>query len=126
MPWKATKVIVFLYLIASAAVSIYALYGLWRLDPAALVVSAGRGTFPETDKLKGGQLTIRNVDPARLEVAGMQSTLKVYGYNFTPSSKVRLNGVERTPQFVDDHELVVTITASDTTMPMMLSVTVVG
>jgi hypothetical protein len=124
MPWKATKVIVFLYLIASAALSVYALYGLWRLDPAALIESAGRGTFPDTDKLKGGASTIRNVDPARLEVAGTQSTLKVYGYNFDESSKVRLNGVERAPLFVDEHELVVTLTPGDAAMPTILSVTV--
>jgi Putative Ig domain len=125
MPWKITKLIVFVYLISSAAVSIYALYGLWRLDPAALVESVGRGAFPDTDKLKGGPPKIQNVDPARLAVGGMQSTLKVYGYNFDAASTVRLNGVARTPQFVDEHELVVLLTPSDTTSPAILSATVV-
>ena len=125
MSWKATKVIVFVYLIASAAFSVYALYGLWRLDPTALVEPVGRGEFPDAGKPPNDVPKIRNVDPARLEVGGTQSTLKVYGYNFTPSSKVRLNGLERPVQFVDAHELVVALTANDTTMPAMLSVTVV-
>jgi hypothetical protein len=125
MPWKITKLIVFVYLIASAAVSIYALYGLWRLDPAALVESAGRGAFPDTDKLKGGPPRIQSVDPARLAVGGTQSILKVYGYNFDQTSTVSLNGVARAPQFVDEHELVVMLTPSDTTTPTILSATVV-
>jgi hypothetical protein len=126
MAWKVTKVIVFVYLIASAAFSVYALYGLWRLDPAALVEPAGRGEFPDAGKPPPDVPKIRNVDPARLEVGGTQSTLKLYGYNFKSTSKVRLNGVERPAQFVDEHELVVSLTANDTTTPAMLSVTVVG
>ncbi len=125
MPWKATKVIVFLYLIAAAGISIYALYGLWRLDPSSLVEPAGRGEFSDAGKPPGDGLKIRNVDPGRLDVGGIQSTLKVYGYNFKPPSKIRLNGVERPTQFVDQHELVTSLTANDTMTPAILSVTVV-
>ena len=94
MSWKVTKLIVFVYLIGAAAVSIHALYGLWRLDPSALVASGGRGPFPTPTRSRRVHPRSGTSSPPAWNSAERHRRSRSTATTSTQTSKVRLNGVE--------------------------------
>jgi hypothetical protein len=74
--------------------------------------------------VSGGTPRIDSLDPSTFSVGAGVDTLRVLGGNFVPLSVVRINGTDRTTQYVSTAELRATLLPSDLSAAQTLHVTV--
>lgn len=67
--------------------------------------------------------TLTSISPSCITPGGSSFTITVNGNNFTGSSVVRINGVDRTTTFVNINRLTATILASDISTPNIYAIT---
>jgi hypothetical protein len=123
--WKT--VVLFLYLVIAGFVAIYCVYGLWVADPkAAQYTPAQEPPYLPEEKPPDNTPKIKLIDPKTVTIGVSQASLRVFGYNFTRESRVRFDDVDRSTQYVNEHELVVPLSHSYFTAPGAVVLTVVN
>lgn len=60
--------------------------------------------------------TITSLSPSSVDLDVEAQTLTIIGTGFTPSSRVTLNGISKTPTYVSDTQLTIPVTSSDLTL----------
>jgi len=105
--WKATLVLVYLYL--CCLLLLYAVYGVWATVPPSATQQAK--SPPTCDP--GSALAVKDLDPKRLAVGASLLNVRVLGCGFEADDKLAFNGSDRPFTFVDASQLVVGITAAD-------------
>jgi hypothetical protein len=74
--------------------------------------------------ISAGTPQIDSIDPSTFSAGSGVASIRVLGENFVPLSVVRINGTDRTTQFVNAAELDATLLPSDTATAQTLHVTV--
>jgi hypothetical protein len=106
-----TKPILFVYLVVVACLATYLTATLWMAEVKEPPAPA-TNSLNCTDK-PGDPPNITVLDPASVAIGEDHLNVAVYGCNLTPNAKVRFNGIERQTNPADDHELIVSLQASD-------------
>lgn len=105
--WKA--IVLLLWLSGAGAVSVGAVYGLWRAEPHPPI----RAPATEPADCKPGDPEVRKIDPEEVFLGLGRSSIRIMGCNFTRDDTVSFDGVERVAVFVDDKQLSVPLATSD-------------
>ena len=103
-----------LYFIGLAILLVYSLLTLYSADynePQLAAVAVP--PLPKEDAPKDGQPVIEQLDPQMFVSTIPQPQLKVYGYNFSTNSRVRLNQMEMRTQFTNENLITATIEPTD-------------
>ena len=102
-----------LYFMALAILLVYSLLAFYSADYSEPQLAAvAVPPLSKEEAPKDGQLVIKQLDPQML-VSTMSPQLKVYGYNFTANSKIRLNQIELPTQFINENLITATVQPTD-------------
>jgi len=122
---KATRIGLLLYLLVLSALFLYFVYGLWAAAPAPITQPS---VSPPDLKEKSGPANdvpqIVQITPERFLIGAGRPTVRIFGYNFDNASQVRLDDAARQTRYINQHELVVTLGASDFDTPGAIVVSV--
>ncbi len=97
------------------------------LRTGTLAITDNAPGSPHVVNLSGNGLsfyTSPSITSIPAEYAGQTPALRVYGYNFFPTSQIMVNGTPRTTYFIRETLLTAALTAADTAQAGELSVTV--
>jgi hypothetical protein len=108
---KMRKPILFVYLVGVSCLATYLTATLWMAEvkePPAPATNSPNCTDKAGDPPK-----ITVLDPDSVAIGENHLNVAVWGCNLTPNPKVRFNGIERQSGPGGDHELIVSLQASD-------------
>jgi hypothetical protein len=110
--WKSGFLL--LYLLAIGGLIVYCVVGLWAAEPrVAQRIPAAEPIYKDDEKPTNGTPKIKLIDPQTVTFGSGQASIRIFGYNFTRESKVRFNDATRSTQYIDEHQLVVSLASSD-------------
>jgi hypothetical protein len=110
--WKGG--LLFFYFLIIGGLIVYFVYGLWAAEPkVAQRIPAAEPIYKDDEKPTNGTPKIKLIDPQTVTIGSGQASIRIFGYNFTQESKVRLNDATRSTQYIDEHQLVVSLASSD-------------
>ena len=126
MQWGKAVFLLF-YLLTIGGLMVYFVYGLWAAEPkAAQRIPAAEPLYKDDERPTGGLPKIKLIDPQTVTIGIGQANIRIFGYNFTRDSNVRFNGATRLTQYVNEHQLVVSLASSDFAAPGVIVVDVVN
>jgi hypothetical protein len=122
-PWKAF--VLFLYLLIIGGLMVYCVYGLWAAESEAVQWKpAAEPTYTDDENPKDDTPKIKLIDPQQIPVSIGQTSIQIFGYNFTEKSQVRFNGASHAMYYVNEHKLVVPLEGRDVAAPGVIVITV--
>ena len=116
------------YLLIATGILFHALYGVWAAvpPPAAASPAVEAPDFAARPAPEDGTPRILQLDPETVTSGMARPTVRIFGHNFRPDSQVQLDGVTRSPGFVDERQLVFSLTSADLVAPGRIVVNVVN
>lgn len=115
--WKAS--VLTLYLILSTAITAYAVYSLWDVQPPASDRRNKEAMCPAPAAFQ-----LLDLDPDSIPAGFAPRDVTLLGCNFTQQTQVRLNGVVRQSQYLSANKISVTLNSTDVNAPSAIVVAV--